>query len=52
VLRVVIVPTVFLGSIPVALAHLPTFAQKLWLLSFIAQALGSLWMRRRARRRS
>ena len=47
-LRVVIVPAVFLASIPVALAHHPSLAQKLWLLSFIVPAVGSLWMRRQA----
>jgi TMEM175 potassium channel family protein len=49
VLRVLIVPAVFLLSIPVALAQHPTAAQKLWLLSFIVPALGSLWMRRHGR---
>lgn len=52
VLRVVIVPAVFLASIPVALAQHPSLAQKLWLLSFIVPALGSLWMRRQAARGS
>ncbi len=50
VLRILIVPAVFLLSTPVVLAQRPTAAQKLWLLSFIVPALGSLWMRRHGRR--
>jgi hypothetical protein len=41
-----IVPVVFLASIPVALAHLPVLAEAMWLLTFVPIILGPWAVRR------